>query len=243
MRGAARGPRSRARAPARLSSEPDVSRVHRLRARCDAILVGVQHGPLRRSAAYRAACPRGAQGGRRRRRHRQSAHPDRTGLYGENPARLEGGIDKPRDQNDNRGVRNGARAAHPGSAADGRGGCDDGAKGSRRAAALESSGKRRDQIRSGGGRRHHQLGISPQEPGRRDCSGRIPPTCWGAGLRGAVSLVEGPGFPSVSGSPKLSLRSARRLGDHVILSYDVGAWDGDNGSSSIRRPRRAGSRT
>lgn len=37
--------------------------------------------------------------------------------------------------------------------------------------------------------------------------------------QGAVSLVGGAGFSRLSDSPKLRLKSSRRLGDHVILSY------------------------
>ena len=39
------------------------------------------------------------------------------------------------------------------------------------------------------------------------------------GGREAVPLVGGAGFPGVSDSPKLRLRSARRMQDHVVLSY------------------------
>lgn len=37
--------------------------------------------------------------------------------------------------------------------------------------------------------------------------------------QGVVSLVGGDGFTQISDSPKLHLKSSRRLGDHVILSY------------------------
>ena len=250
LAGGRRGPRSRARAPARLSSEPDVSRVHRLRARCDAILVGVNtilsDDPLL-TVRHARAGRKGGEGATA-----TASQPTRIVL--DSMARTPPASKVVSTSPGTRTIivvsgtaperrilalrRTGAEVVTMGrKAVDVR----------RLLSRLAKDGIRSVLVEGGGTTNWEFL--------RRNLVDEIvvavSPYVLGGGLRGAVSLVEGPGFPSVPDSPKLSLRSARRLGDHVILSYDVGAWDGDNGSSSstsngggsIRRPRRAGSRT
>jgi len=235
-----RGPRSRARAPARLSSESDVSRVHRLRAKCDAILVGLNtvlsDDPLLTVRHARAGRKKGGGGDAT-----AGSQPVRVIL--DSMARIPPAskviVTSP-------GIRTIIAVS--------------GAAPERRILALRRTGAEvvtmgrkevdvrrllshlaKDGIRSvlveGGGTTNWEFL-------RRNLVDEIvvavSPYVLGGGLRGAVSLVEGEGFPSVSGSPKLSLRSARRLGDHVILSYDV---VGNSGSSDgNRRPSRTGVR-
>ena len=223
-----RGPRSRARAPAKLSSESDVSRVHRLRAKCDAILVGLNtvlsDDPM--------LTVRHARAGRKRGRGGDAAtgsQPVRVIL--DSMARIP-----PASKIITTSLRIRTIIAVSGTAPE------------RRILALRRTGAEvvtmgrkevdvrrllsrlaKDGIRSvlveGGGTTNWEFL-------RRNLVDEIvvavSPYVLGGGLRGAVSLVEGEGFPSVSGSPKLSLRSARRLGDHVILSYDVVDNNGGN---------------
>ena len=235
-----RGPRSRARATAKLSSESDVSRVHRLRARCDAILVGLNtvlsDDPLLTVRHARAGRKRG--GGRG---VTTGSRPVRVVL--DSMARIPPASKVVVTSPETRTIIAVSGAAPERRILALR----------RRGAEVVTVGRKavdvqrllghlaKDGIRSvlveGGGTTNWEFL-------RRNLVDEIvvavSPYVLGGGLRGAVSLVEGAGFPSVSGSPKLSLRSARRLGDHVILSYDVDAGNGGSGSGSgARRPRRA----
>ncbi len=250
LAGGRRGPRSRARAPARLSSESDVSRVHRLRAKCDAILVGVNtvlsDDPLLTVRHARAGRKRGGGAAA------TGSQPVRVVLdsMARTPPASKVAATSPGTRTiiavsgtaPERRIlalrRTGAEVVTVGrKAVDVR----------RLLSRLAKDGIRSVLVEGGGTTNWEFLRRSLVD----EIVVAVSPYVLGGGLRGAVSLVEGSGFPSVSGSPKLSLRSARRLGDHVILSYDVGAGDGGNGngdgSSSngdgIRRPRRAGSRT
>lgn len=235
LAGGRRGPRSRARAPARLSSESDVSRVHRLRAKCDAILVGLNtvlsDDPLLTVRHTRAGRKRGGDDDAAA--ADASSQPVRVVL--DSMARTPPASKVVATIPEIRTI-----IAVSGAAPE------------RRILALRRTGAEvvtvgrkavdvrrllirlaKDGIRSvlveGGGTTNWEFL-------RRNLVDEIivavSPYVLGGGLHGAVSLVEGPGFPSVSGSPKLSLRSARRLGDHVILSYDVVGNSGGDGNKS-----------
>lgn len=222
-----RGSRSRARTTARLSSESDVSRVHRLRAKCDAILVGLNtvlsDDPL--------LTVRHARAGRKK-----GGGDDADAAVGSQPVRVI--LDSmakipPASKIIATSPRTRTIVAVSGAAPERRI-----LALRRRGAEVVTMGRKtvdvrrllnhlaKDGIRSvlveGGGTTNWEFL-------RRNLVDEIvvavSPYVLGGGLRGAVSLVEGTGFPSVSGSPRLSLRSARRLGDHVILSYDVSDRD------------------
>ena len=238
-----RGSRSRARMTAKLSSASDMSRVHRLRARCDAILVGLNtvlsDDPM--------LTVRHARAGRKK---SGGDDADAAAAAGSQPVRVI--LDSmAKIPTASKIITTSPRIRTIVAVS--------GAAPERRILALRRRGAEvvtmgrktvdarrllnhlaKDGIRSvlveGGGTTNWEFL-------RRNLVDEIvvavSPYVLGGGLRGAVSLVEGAGFPSVSGSPKLSLRSARRLGDHVILSYDVGA---DNSGDGNRNPSRAGAR-
>lgn len=54
------------------------------------------------------------------------------------------------------------------------------------------------------------IAVSPYVLGGGNCKDKS---------QGAVSLVGGAGFSTLADSPKLRLKSSRRIGDHMILSY------------------------
>ena len=234
LAGGRRGPRSRTRAPARLSSESDVSRVHRLRAKCDAILVGLNtvlsDDPLLTVRHVRAGRKKGGDDDAAA----TAANNQPVRVVLDSMARTP-----PASKVITTSPRTRTIVAVSGAAPERRI-----LVLRRRGAEVVTMGRKavdvrrllnhlaKDGIRSvlveGGGTTNWEFL-------RRNLVDEIivavSPYVLGGGLHGAVSLVEGAGFPSVSCSPKLSLKSARRLGDHVILSYDIAGTSGGGNKS------------